>query len=74
MKGALGVDLLRPEGAGIFFFIEEFDPADTDPVIVEVELLGIIHRMTKKGTLFTWFRNYFLDRDVGTFAHSPVLR
>jgi len=42
MKGELGEDLLGAEGAGIFPFIEQFDPADADTVVIEVELFGVI--------------------------------
>jgi hypothetical protein len=40
MKGEMGEDLLGAEGAGIFPFIQQFDPTDPDAVIVEVEFLG----------------------------------
>ncbi len=40
MKGEMGEDLLGAEGAGIFPFIQQFDPTDPDAVIVEVEFFG----------------------------------
>ena len=42
MKGQMGRDLLGPEGAGIFLFVEELDPAHPNTVVIEVELLGVI--------------------------------
>ena len=77
MKGELGVDLLGPEGAGIFLFIEELDPADTDPVIVEVEFLGIIHRMTELDLLTDiGGRNFIesaLEADGGVIIDHPLV-
>jgi hypothetical protein len=77
MKGELGVDLLGPEGAGIFFFIEELDPADTDPVIVEVEILGIIHGMTKLDLLTDIGGRHFiesaLEADGGVIIDHPLV-
>ena len=77
MERELGVDLLGPEGAGIFFFIEELDPADTDPVIVEVELLGIIHRMTELDFLADIGGRHFiesaLEADSGVIIDHPLV-
>ncbi len=45
MEGQVGRDLLGPEGAGIFLFIEQLDPADPKTVVIEVEFFGLIDRM-----------------------------
>jgi len=34
------------EGAGIFFFIHQFDSAHPDAVVIEVELLGVVNGMS----------------------------
>jgi len=36
---------LGPEGAGIFLFVEQLDPADSNAVVIEVKLFGLIDRM-----------------------------
>jgi hypothetical protein len=41
----IGGDGLGPKGAGIFFFIDQFDSAHPDAVVIEVELLGVVHGM-----------------------------
>ena len=45
MKGQIGRDLLGPKGAGILLFIEPFDSAYPNTVVIEVELLGLIDRV-----------------------------
>ena len=42
VKGQMGRDLLGPEGAGIFLFVEQLDPAHPNAVVIEVELFGVI--------------------------------
>ena len=42
MKGQMGRDLLGPEGAGIFLFVEQLDPAHPNAIVIEVELFGVI--------------------------------
>ena len=42
MEGEIGWDLLRSEGAGVFLFVQELDPAYSDFIVVEVEFLGVI--------------------------------
>jgi hypothetical protein len=45
VKGQMSRDLLGPERAGIFLFVEQLDPADPNAIVIEVELFGLIDRM-----------------------------
>ena len=45
MEREIGGDGLGPKGAGIFLFIDQFDSAHPDAVIIEVKILGIVNRM-----------------------------
>ena len=45
MKRQMGRDLLGPEGAGIFLFIEQLDPADPNTIVIKIEFFGLIDRM-----------------------------
>ena len=47
MEGDVGGHGLGPEGAGIFFFVQEFDSSHPHAVVVEEEFLGIIDGMTE---------------------------
>jgi hypothetical protein len=51
VKGQMGRDLLRPEGAGILLFIEQPDLAHPNAVVIEVELFRVIDGMTDLDTL-----------------------
>jgi hypothetical protein len=51
MKGKPRGDLLGPEPAGIVLFIHQLDPAHPHLVVIEVELLGLIDRVTDFYTL-----------------------
>jgi len=44
-------DLLGPEGAGIFLFVEQLDPADPKAIVIEVEFFGLIDRVTNLDAL-----------------------
>lgn len=46
MEREVGGDGPWPECSGIFFFIDQFDSADPDAIVIEVEFLGIVHRMS----------------------------
>jgi hypothetical protein len=35
-------DLLGPEGAGIFLFIEQLDPGHANAIVIKVDLFGVI--------------------------------
>ena len=45
MKRQMGRDLLGPESAGIFLFVEQLDPADPNAVVIAVEFFGLIDGM-----------------------------
>ena len=45
MEREIGGDGVGTEGAGIFFFIEQFDSAHPDAVVIEVEILGVVNGM-----------------------------
>jgi hypothetical protein len=51
VEGEGGGDTLRAEGAGVFSFIQELDPAHPDVIVIEVELLGIVDRVTELDSL-----------------------
>jgi hypothetical protein len=46
VKGQVSGDLLGPEGAGIFLFVQQLDSAYANAIIVEVELFGDIDGVT----------------------------
>ena len=45
MKGQMGRDLLRSEGAGVLLFIEQPDFTHPNTVVIEIELLRVIDRV-----------------------------
>ena len=47
MEGEVGWDALGSEGAGVFLFVQELDGANPYAVVVEVELLGVVHRVSE---------------------------
>jgi hypothetical protein len=77
VEGELVRDLLGPEGAGVFPFIEQFDPADADPVVIEVEFLGLIHRVAELDSLADVGGGDFIDRaletDGGVIIDDPFV-
>ncbi len=46
MKRQGGGDLFGSEGAGVFLFVDKLDLSDPHIVVVEIECLGVIDRMT----------------------------
>jgi hypothetical protein len=51
VKGQVSQDLLGSEGPGIFLFVQQFDPAHPNAVVIEVELFGVIDGMADLDTL-----------------------
>ena len=77
MKGQMGRDLLGPEGAGIFLFVEKLDPADPNAIIIEVELFGLIDRMADFDPLADIGGGDFVERtfeaDGGIVIDDPFM-
>jgi hypothetical protein len=47
----LGGDLLGPKGAGVFLFIEEPDTAYPDVIVIEIEFVGVVNRVSQLDAL-----------------------
>ena len=62
MEGEIGGDFLGPEGAGVFLFVQELDPAHPDAIVVEVEFLGVIDGVTELDLLADIGRGDFIER------------
>jgi hypothetical protein len=45
VEGQVGGDLLGPEDTGVFLFVHQLDPPYPHVVVIEVEFLGIVHRV-----------------------------
>jgi hypothetical protein len=73
----MGRDLLRPEGAGILLFIEQPDLAYPKTVVIEVDLLGGIDRVTDLDTLTDIGGGDFVERtfeaDGGIMIDDPFV-
>ena len=61
MKREIGGDGLGPKGAGIFFFIDQFDSAHPDAVIIEVEIFGIVDGMSDLDFVSYIGRRYLVE-------------
>jgi len=66
VKGQIGRDLLGPKGAGILLFIEPFDSAYPNTVVIEVELLGLIDRVADLDPLTDIGSGDFVERPFET--------
>jgi uncharacterized protein YkuJ len=54
--------LLGPEGAGIFLFVEQLDPAHANAVVIEVDLFGVIDRVSDLDALADIGGGDFVER------------
>ena len=61
MEREIGGDGLGTEGASVFFFIEQFDSAHPDAVIIEIEILGVVYRMADLDFVADICRGYLVD-------------
>ena len=77
MKGQMGQDLLRSEGAGILLFIEQPDLTHPNTVVIEVELLRVIDRVSDFDTLTDIGGGDFIERtfkaDGGVVIDDPFV-
>jgi hypothetical protein len=64
VKGEVSGDLLRPKGTGIFPFVHQLDSSHSHVVVIEVELLGIVDRVSDLDTVSDIGRRDLVD---GTF-------
>ncbi len=51
MERDVGGDGLWPEGASVFLFIDQFDLAHPESIVVEVEILGVVDGVTNLDAL-----------------------
>ena len=77
MKRQMGRDLLRPEGAGIFLFIEPPDLTHPNTVVIEIELLRVIDRVADLDSLTDIGGGDFVERtfeaDGGVVINDPFM-
>ena len=70
--------MLGAEGAGVLFFIEQLDAAHPNAVVIEIELLGIVDRVTEFDLLADIRGRDLvegaLEADGGIVIDDPVVR
>jgi hypothetical protein len=60
VKGELGVDLLGPEGTGVFLFIHQFDSAHPHITVIEVKVLGVVDGVSDLDSVSDIGRGYLI--------------